>query len=135
MHSAQDAAVRPTRADQPQAGRLIVIGASLGGVAALSELVANFPASFPVPILIVLHTGSHASLLPEILRSRGVLPADYAVDTEALIAGRIYIAPPDRHLLVEEGRLRVTSGPKEHHTRPAIDPLFMSAALAFGPRA
>jgi two-component system chemotaxis response regulator CheB len=61
-----------------------------------------------------------------------VLPVEHAVDGEVPVAGRIYIAPPDRHLIVEEGRVRVTYGPKEHHTRPAIDPLFMSAALALG---
>ena len=112
--------------------RLIVVGASLGGVSALSELVADLPANFAAPILVVLHTGSHTSLLPEILRSKGVLPAAHAVDGETLAPGRIYIARPDRHLEAEEGKLRVTFGPKEHHTRPAIDPLFMSAALAYG---
>jgi two-component system, chemotaxis family, protein-glutamate methylesterase/glutaminase len=115
--------------------RLIVVGASVGGVAALSTLAASLPASFPAPVVMVLHTGSHPSILPELLARRSVLPVSHPADGEALAGGHIYVAPPDHHLLVEEGRLRLNRGPKEHHTRPAIDPLFLSAALRFGPAA
>ncbi|RYY75907.1 MAG: chemotaxis protein CheB [Comamonadaceae bacterium] len=105
--------------------RLVVAGASLGGVAALNALVAA--------LLVVLHTGGHPSVLPELLSSHGPLPAAHAQDGDALQAGRIYVAPPDHHMLVDGDRLRLTRGPKEHHTRPAIDPLFLSAALHHGP--
>jgi two-component system chemotaxis response regulator CheB len=111
---------------------LVVIGTSLGGIAVLSKLVADFSAHFAAPILVVLHTGKHPSQLPSLLRSKGVLPAEHAVDGELPVGGLNYIAPPGRHLIAEDGRLRVTCGPKEHHARPAIDPLFMSAALSFG---
>lgn len=114
---------------------IIVIGASAGGVNALSTLVSRLPSTLSVPILVVLHIGSHHSVLPEILSSRGPLPAAHAKHGERLVEGRIYVAPPDRHLLVEAGHVRLTRGPKEHFTRPAIDPLFVSAALAYGPAA
>jgi two-component system, chemotaxis family, protein-glutamate methylesterase/glutaminase len=90
--------VRPLRPEQLQSGRLVAVGVPLGGVAALSAFLEDLPANFPASILVVLHTGSHASQLPEILRSKGVLAA-----------GRIYIAPPDRRLIVEADRLRVTA--------------------------
>jgi two-component system chemotaxis response regulator CheB len=118
-----------------QKAAVVVIGASAGGVSALSTLVSQLPSTFPAPILIVLHIGSHHSVLPQILSSRGPLPAAHAQHGERMMAGCIYVAPPDRHLLVEDGQLRLTRGPKEHFTRPAIDPLFLSAALAYGPRA
>ncbi|WP_310936117.1 chemotaxis protein CheB [Variovorax sp. UMC13] len=108
-------------------------GASVGGVAALSTLVGDLPGDFPAPVLVVLHTGSHPSLLPELLSARGPLPAAHAIDGESLSPGRIYIAPPDMHMLIDGEIVRLHRGPKEHHTRPAIDPLFLSAALAHGP--
>jgi two-component system chemotaxis response regulator CheB len=117
------------------AAQIVVIGASAGGVSALSTLVSQLPLTFPAPILVVLHIGSHPSVLPQILSARGPLPASHAQQGERMMAGRIYVAPPDRHLLVDDGQLHLTRGPKEHFTRPAIDPLFLSAALAYGPRA
>jgi two-component system chemotaxis response regulator CheB len=114
--------------------RVIVAGASVGGVAALSALVAGLPVDFPAAVLVVLHTGSHPSLLPELLSVRSALPVAHAVDGEALSPGRIYVAPPDVHMMIEGNAVRLHRGPKEHHTRPAIDPLFLSAALAHGPR-
>jgi two-component system chemotaxis response regulator CheB len=112
--------------------RVVVIGASAGGVQALQELVAGLPADFPAALLMVLHVGSHPSLLPALLAKRGPLAATHAIDGEAMRAGHIYVAPPDRHLLVDQHCLKLSHGPKEHHARPAIDPLFRSAALAFG---
>jgi two-component system chemotaxis response regulator CheB len=117
----------------PDIPRLIVAGASVGGVAALSTLAASLPASFPAPVLMVLHTGSHPSILPDLLAARSALPVRHPVDGETIASGHIYVAPPDHHMLVEDGRLRLNRGPKEHHTRPAIDPLFLSAALGYGP--
>jgi two-component system chemotaxis response regulator CheB len=111
---------------------LIVIGASAGGVPALRHLTARLPADLPAAILIVLHIGSYASILPELLNSDGPLPAKHAEDGEPVVHGRIYVAPPDHHMLLDDEGLRLSRGPKEHHTRPAIDPLFRSAALTHG---
>jgi two-component system chemotaxis response regulator CheB len=72
--------------------------------------------------------------LPMQLASRGLNPAVHAEDGQTIERGTLYVAPPDRHMLVENGRIRLTCGAKEHHTRPAVDPLFRSAALAFGAR-
>ncbi|MDB5830143.1 MAG: protein-glutamate methylesterase (protein methylesterase)-like protein, partial [Variovorax sp.] len=116
---------------QPVPG-LVVIGASAGGVHALMTLVSGLPTAFPWAILVVLHVGNHHSVLPGLLASSGPLPAAHAQNEERILPGRIYVAPPDRHLIVEDGHIQVTKGPKEHFTRPAIDPLFLSAALAYG---
>jgi two-component system chemotaxis response regulator CheB len=114
--------------------RIVVIGASRGGVNALKALASMLPANFPAPVLVVLHIGDLPSVLPQILSRAGPLPARHALDREPLANGTIVIAPPDRHLLVEDGLAVLLQGPKEHHARPAIDPLFVSAALAHGPR-
>src|ERR1700712_5433399 len=115
----------------PTSRRLVVIGASAGGVAALRKLSAALPADFPAPVLIVLHIGAHDSLLPELIAADCALDVARAVDGETLRAGTIRIAPPDLHLTVEDGIARLTRGPKENFARPAIDPLFRSAALDF----
>jgi two-component system chemotaxis response regulator CheB len=115
---------------------LVVVGASAGGVGPLKELAASLPRDLPAAVAVVLHVAPHwESGLPAILTSAGPLPAAHAADGEPLLAGRVYIAPPDRHLLVQDGRCRVVRGPRENLSRPAIDPLFRSAALAFGRRA
>lgn len=111
---------------------LVVIGASAGGVNVLLEIAASLPGSFPAPVCIVLHIGSNPSLLPELLRFRGPNRAIHVQDGQPLEAGTLHVAPPDRHVLLEGDRLRLTHGPKENHARPAIDPLFRSAALARG---
>ncbi|MFN8473960.1 MAG: chemotaxis protein CheB [Anaerolineae bacterium] len=114
---------------------IIVVGASAGGVEALSQLVATFPSDFPAAVFIVLHIPAQAtSVLPQILGRVGPLPAAHAVDGVRIQQGNIYIAPPDHHLIVEQGRVRVAYGPAENRHRPAVDPLFRSAALAYGPR-
>jgi len=116
--------------------QVVVVGASAGGIEALRELVAGLPADFPAPVCIVLHTAPQApGVLDSILSRSGPLPARNAADRDRLEPGRIYIAPPDCHLLVEPGRTRVTKGPRENRFRPAIDPLFRSAAQVFGPAA
>src|SRR5262249_19700770 len=114
-------------------GRVVVIGASAGGVEALREVVAGLPADLPAPVLVVLHVRPEASHLPAILERGGTLPASHATDGQTLEPGRIFIAPPDNHLLVDDGRVRVVRGPKENLHRPAIDPLFRSAAVSYGP--
>jgi two-component system, chemotaxis family, protein-glutamate methylesterase/glutaminase len=113
---------------------VIVIGASAGGVHALLQITETLPGAFPAPICIVQHIGSNPSLLPELLRFRGNNHAVHPEDGQPLAAGTLYLAPPDRHLLLEGDKVRLTHGPRENHARPAIDPLFRSAALAFGTR-
>src|SRR3954464_3473658 len=113
---------------------LVVIGASAGGIEALRVLVAALPPDFPAPIGIVLHTSPQSpGPLGSILSRSGPLPATNARDRERLKPGHIYVAPPDSHMLVEPGILRVTKGPRENRFRPAIDPLFRSAAQVYGP--
>ncbi len=115
---------------------LVVIGASAGGIDALREFVVQLPANFPAPVAVVLHTSPQSpGVLPEILARSGPLPALTPRSGERLKPGRIYVAPPDFHLLVEPGLLRVTNGPRENRFRPAIDPLFRSAAQVYGPAA
>ena len=114
------------------ARRLVVVGASAGGVAALLALSASLPRNFPAPVLIVLHIGANPSVLPSLLSAHGNNPAVHAEEGQRLRDGVLYVAPPDQHMLVEDDRIRLSHGPKEHHTRPAIDPLFRSAALAHG---
>lgn len=114
---------------------VVVIGASAGGVEALSELARGLPAGFPAVVLVVVHFPSHSrSMLPSILSRRGPLEAVHADDGAELRPGVIYVAPPDRHLLIKDGRLCLGRGPRENNHRPAADALFRSAARAFGPR-
>lgn len=121
--------------DASLSGRLILIGASSGGISALMEIARGLQPGFPAPICVVQHVGANPSILPELLAARGPHPAVHARDRQLLTPGVIHVAPPDHHMLVEGRYLRLTRGPRENHTRPAIDPLFRSAALAWGPRA
>jgi two-component system chemotaxis response regulator CheB len=113
----------------------IVIGASSGGVSALLEVVAGLPADLPAVVGVVLHVGSQQSILPELLSARGALPAGHARDDEPLRPGRIYVAPPDRHMLFTPKAVQLNRGPRENHARPAIDPLFRSVAVNWRNRA
>ncbi|MFL6211585.1 MAG: chemotaxis protein CheB [Pyrinomonadaceae bacterium] len=114
---------------------IIVIGASAGGVEALRQLIHDLPVDLPAALFVVLHLPPQSpSMLPLILARAGQLDARHATDGEEIKRGRIYIAPPDRHLLLEHERVCVTHGPKENRHRPAVDPLFRSAALVYGPR-
>src|SRR5437763_2217226 len=114
---------------------IIVIGASAGGVEALVKLVGSLPADLPAAIFLVLHIPAQSpSLLPDILNRAGPLHALHPVDGQAIQYGHIYVAPPDHHLIVEEGVVRIIRGPKENRHRPAIDPLFRSAARTYGTR-
>jgi two-component system chemotaxis response regulator CheB len=110
----------------------VAIGASLGGVEALRTLIAGLPRGFHTPLLIVLHVGASRSLLPAILNDVDGDRAAHAVDGERINAGRIYVAPPDHHMLVADGHLRLSRAPRENWARPAIDPLFRTVAQAFG---
>ena len=116
--------------------RIITIGASAGGVEALQTIAAALPADLPAAVFVVMHMSADSpGLLPMILDRAGALPASHPFDHEVLAPGRIYVAPPDRHMLLDpSGRIRLSRGPKENRFRPAVDPLFRSAAHAFGPR-
>ena len=113
--------------------RIVVIGASAGGVEALSHVVADLPDSLAAPVCIVLHIPFDSpTLLPAILDRRTNLDVVAATDGAKLKNGTIYVAQPDRHLIVANGFIRLTRGPRENRHRPAIDALFRSAALAYG---
>jgi two-component system chemotaxis response regulator CheB len=120
--------------DEPPPEAVIVVGASAGGVEALSALVADLDEDLGAALLVVLHVAPTESALPRILERAGRLPAEHPADRAPLVANRIYVAPPDRHLLAGRDRVRVVRGPQENGHRPAIDPLFRSAAVSFGPR-
>lgn len=120
---------------------IIVVGASAGGVEALSELIRNLPPDLPAAIFVVLHIPRQGtSILPKILNRRlqkrqgASLMAAHPQDGDAIQHGRIYVAPPDRHLIVKEGYVRLVRGPQENSHRPAVDPLFRTAARVYGPR-
>ena len=115
---------------------IVVVGTSAGGLDALRSIAAELPPSFPAPVCVVQHTAPEApGVLHEILSRAGAIEAVSPCNLEPLVPGRIYVAPPDRHMVIEPGRLRVTKGPKENRFRPAIDPLFRSAAQVYGPAA
>jgi two-component system chemotaxis response regulator CheB len=114
---------------------LIAVGASAGGVEALSLFVAALPADFQAAVLVVLHLPEHArSALPQILDDAGPLPARHADDGEKIEHGRIYVGPPGVHLVVRDGQVELSRGPKENRHRPSVDGLFRSVALSYGPR-
>ncbi len=116
--------------------RVIVIGASLSGIDTLVHLVSLLPKDLPAPVLITQHVASHSpGLLPHILSDAGPLPAVHPRSPELLECGKIYVAPPDRHMMVQDHYVRLSHGPHENLARPAIDPLFRSAAIAYGPAA
>ncbi|HEX3867748.1 MAG TPA: chemotaxis protein CheB [Gemmatimonadaceae bacterium] len=114
---------------------IIVIGASAGGVEALQRLVSGLPADLPAAVFVTVHfPPSGTSVLPRILSRVAHLTVLPASDGERIIHGRVYVAPPDHHLLLSPRGVRIVHGPKEHGHRPAIDAMFRSAAIAFGPR-
>lgn len=120
----------------PEATRdIVVIGSSAGGVEALKVIFQGLPGDFPAAVFVVLHVWpSGKSYLPDILQRASALQVAHAVDGETIVRGRAYVAPPDLHLFVERDRVSVKRGPRENRCRPAINPLFRSAATAFGSR-
>jgi two-component system chemotaxis response regulator CheB len=114
---------------------VLAIGGSAGGVEALVELAADLPADLPACVLVTIHVGGNArSSLPRILSREGPLPAAHARHGEPLLPGRIYVAPPDFHLLAASGVARLSSGPRVNRHRPAVNVMFASAAGWAGPR-
>lgn len=114
---------------------IVAIGASAGGLEALIAIVRALPGDLPASLFVVMHVPPDGtSALPAILTRSGSMPASHPGDGEVIEQGHIYVAPPDHHLLVEEGQVRVVRGPRENRHRPAVDPLFRTAARAYGPR-
>jgi two-component system chemotaxis response regulator CheB len=114
---------------------IIVVGSSAGGVDALTRLAAGLPADLPAAVFVAQHLSPDSrSVLPQLLGRAGPLPAETPTDGQTFRRGRIYIAPPDHHLLLRADRMLVRRGPFENRTRPAVNALFRSAALAFGGR-
>jgi len=114
---------------------IIVIGASSGGLEAIKTIVQNLPPGFSTPVFIVWHMSPDIhGILPQVLNRLNNIYAAHAYDNEAIQPNRIYIAKPDHHLIIENNRMRVTRGPKENRFRPAVDPLFRSAAYTYGNR-
>src|SRR3712207_248382 len=106
---------------------IVVIGASAGGVEALQELVQGLPADYPGTIFVVVHTGP-GSVLPEILARAGRLSALAAEHNVRYAPNHIYVAPPNRHLVISDGMMQLDAGARENGSRPSVDPLFRSAA-------
>jgi two-component system chemotaxis response regulator CheB len=114
---------------------IVVIGASAGGVTTVKELVRRLPTRLDAAVMIVVHVPpSRNSVLPQILARVCPLHVAHAEDGDLIEACRVYVAPPDQHLLIQDGRLRLFRGPRENHNRPAIDMLFRSAAHVYGDR-
>src|SRR5262249_33683457 len=114
---------------------IIVMGASSGGIESLMVVVSGLPKDFPGSIFVVLHIpAGSASRLPQILSQAGPLPRRNASVQEKIMLGHSYVAPPDHHVLLRRGYLRTVRGPKENNHRPAIDPLFRTAARSYGSR-
>ncbi len=114
---------------------IIVIGASAGGVDALSRLIRSLPADLPAAVFIVLHIPAQGpSLLPEIIRRGAGISVAQGVDGETIRKGHVYVAPPDHHLQLDGTRVRLSRGPRENFHRPSIDALFRTAAEWHGPR-
>jgi two-component system, chemotaxis family, protein-glutamate methylesterase/glutaminase len=114
---------------------VVVIGASAGGFRGVIELLSRLPADLPAFIGVVIHRGAASSAnWSATLGQKTQLKVVEPANGEVLLRGVVYIAPGDCHMTFESGRIRLDGDAKEHHTRPAVDPLFSSAALAYGPR-
>ncbi|MDX1951894.1 MAG: chemotaxis protein CheB [Verrucomicrobiota bacterium] len=114
---------------------IIVIGASAGGVEAIPKLLSKLPLSLAASIFVVLHVSATSkSYLPDIINKAGGLKARHARDGDSIQPGVVYVAPPDQHMLLEDDHVVLDRGAKENRHRPAIDPLFRTAAHAYGPR-
>ncbi len=120
--------------EQPSAaGRVVVVGGSAGSIEPLRTILGGLPPDFPAALLVVVHGSSGTGSLPRVLATAGSLPAEFAADGTAIRPGRVFVGVPDRHLILQDGVMRLSPGARVNHARPAVDPLFQSAALAHGP--
>lgn len=114
---------------------LVVVGGSAGAIGPLRKIIGALPREFPASVCVVIHIPEHArSAMPMVLSDAGALSAVFAEDGAPLAPGKVYVAPPAAHLLVDDGHVRLSHGAAENRARPAIDPLFRTAARAAGPR-
>ena len=114
---------------------IIVIGGSAGGLEALTSILVSLPRNLKAAIFAVLHTSPQSGgSLPQILERNASLPAKFPGDGERVKLGTVYVAPPDNHLTLEDGKIMVHRGPRENGFRPAVDPLFRSAARSYDGR-
>src|SRR5262245_24625897 len=114
---------------------IVVIGGSAGAMDVVGGILEKLPSDLRAAVFVVIHVGADSpGYLADILSKRSRLPVHFAVDREPIELGKVYLAPVDRHLLVKPGEVRVIFGPKENNFRPAIDPLFRSAANTYGGR-
>lgn len=114
--------------------KIIAIGASTGGVRALKQMLPDLPADLPAAVFIVLHIGAGDSILPRVLGAHCKLPVLHGTDGAPIENGKVFVAPPDHHLVIDGDRMRLSHSARENHVRPAIDPLLRSAAVAHGQR-
>lgn len=128
----------PTRATTDRADHpaIIVIGTSAGGMQALATLFAQLPKTIPAAVFVVQHMGADAlgDVLVDTINRSGSLQCQLATSGQLIRRGKVYVAPPDQHLMISAGRVLLTKGARENRARPAIDPLFRSAAVAYGNR-
>jgi two-component system, chemotaxis family, protein-glutamate methylesterase/glutaminase len=113
--------------------RLVVVGVSAGGLFALRTIMAGLPADFPLPVVVVQHRSKDSELLCELLQECSPLTVGEVNDKEAIAPGRVYVAPPDYHLLVEPNHFSLSTDEPVRYSRPSIDVTFMSAADTFAP--
>ena len=133
--SPRDAELEPAAPAPPTTHDIVVIGASAGGVDALRAVVASLPDDYTGSVFVVLHIPpSVPSVLPSILARSSRLLCVSATDDAPIRPGTVYVAPPNFHMVLEPGRVRLVPGPRENSHRPAIDPLFRSAVAAYGAR-
>jgi two-component system chemotaxis response regulator CheB len=111
---------------------IVVIAASAGGLDPLRRIIAALPVPCSAAVFVVVHIGPNPSILPSLLSTDSQHPATFAQDGVLIEAGNIYLAPPDHHMLLGSDRITLNQGPKVHYTRPAADPLFISAAESHG---
>jgi two-component system chemotaxis response regulator CheB len=123
-----------TRSEIEGCNQIVFVAASAGGVKALIQIVSDLPLNFPLPMVIVLHLDpKHVSVLPQVLARNTKLRTEHVVDGDKLRLGTIFIAPPDWHVLIQkDGTLSLSHSAPVHHTRPAADRLFQSAAESYG---